>query len=307
MHVQMASLQSALSYTVRIRHSKNAAGQILYWGDADGDGIPERTANALNAGGLANPNIYLITGYGSASGASKSVEAEISRVPPLTLPSPLYIEAPTTIQGDGTRIIGMDQCGSAGTPGISTPLAPSVVNRSGNPLIAGTTSPTGNPPSIVGGVNNLDVQAMIGSQKGGANYTYNVSSATHTGMHWGMPVPGATPQDASSCGERNIVYYSTGSTSIKLAGGSAGCGILLVEGDLELHGGFLWYGVVLVSGSVLFTGDGVKNITGGVIAGRSANMAIVGGQASIIRCSSAISNQTCCRPLRRLSWREENI
>ncbi len=307
MHVQTTSLQSALSYTVKIRHSTNAAGQILYWGDADGDGIPERTVNALNLAGLANPNIYLAKGYGTASGASKTVEVEISKAPPFTIPSPLYVEAPTTIQGTSTHIIGIDQCGGTSMPGITTTLDEDTVNRNGNPSITGSTSPTGDPPSIVGGVNDLDVQRMIDAQKGGANYTYNVKSATHAGMVWGTPVPGATQQDASSCNVRNIVYYNTGNTYIKLTGGSLGCGILLVEGDLELHGGFLWYGVVLVSGNVIFTGGGGKNITGGVLAGGSADVDIVGGDANIVYCSSAISNQTFYQPLRRLSWKEENI
>jgi len=126
-------------------------------------------------------------------------------------------------------------------------------------------------------------------------------------MNWGAPVPGATQQSASSCDVNHIVYYNTHDTYIKLTGSSSGCGILLVEGDLELHGGFLWYGLVLVSGNVILTGGGGKNITGGVLAGGSADVDQVGGDANIIYCSSAISDQTQYQPLRRLSWKEKNI
>ena len=185
---------------------------------------------------------------GSASGAQKTVVAEMTRLPPLTVPSPLYVEVPTKIQGTSTNIIGIDQCGGANVPGISTTLAASTVDTNGNPSITGSTSPSGTPPSIVGGATDMNIQAMIDAQKDAANYTYNVSSATHTGMNWGTPTPGATQQNASSCNDTNIVYYNTNDTYIKLTGGSSGCGILLVEGDLELHGGFSWHGVVLISG-----------------------------------------------------------
>ena len=307
LHLRVASLQSALAYTAKIQHRTNAGGQILYWGDENGDGINERTVNPVSLTGLTNPNIYLVTSHGAAPGSSKAVEAEITKLPPFTVPSPLYVEAPTTIQGTSTHIIGIDQCGGANVPGISTTLAASTVGRNGNPSITGSTSPTGSPPSIVGGVTNMSVQSMIDSQKDAANYTYNVSEAAHPGMNWGAPVPGATQQSASSCDVNNIVYYNTNDTYIKLTGSSSGCGILLIDGDLELDGGFLWYGLVLVSGNVIFTGGGGKNITGGVLAGGSADVDLVGGDANIVYCSSAISDQTQYQPLRRLSWKEKNI
>jgi Tfp pilus assembly protein PilX len=307
LHVQVASLQSALAYTVKIQHRTNNGGQILYWGDENGDGINERTVNPVGLTGFANPNIYLATSHGTAPDSNKVVVAEITKVPPFTVPGPLYVEATTTIQGTSTNIIGIDQCGGQNVPGVSTTLAANTVGRNGNPSITGSTSPTGSPPSIVGGVTNINVQAMIDSQKDSANYRYTVSGATHTGMNWGAPVPGATQQDASSCNVKNIVHYNTNNTYIRLTGGSTGCGILLIEGDLELHGGFLWHGVVLVSGNIIFTGGGGKNITGGVLAGGSADVDIVGGDANIIYCSSAISNQTEYQPLRRLSWKEKNI
>ncbi|MDO9230431.1 MAG: pilus assembly PilX N-terminal domain-containing protein [Syntrophales bacterium] len=296
------SIQSALSYTVRIVHKTDTAGNILYWGDSNGDGFNDRNTTT-------GENIYLVTSYGAASGASKTIEVEmaINRIP---VPGALYVKASTTIQGTSTHIIGSDSCGGASKPGITTTLATTTVSMSGNPIIKGSTSPTGTPPSIVSNPGaNIDVQAMIDSFKGGADYQYNVASATHTGMNWGTPTPGATQDDPSSCSEKNIVYYNTSNgtnlTDITLSGGSMGCGILLVEGDLDASGDFAWNGVVIVSGSVRITGGGNKNITGGIIAGGSADADLIGGNISVVYCSSAVNNQTANQPLRNLSWMEK--
>jgi PilX N-terminal len=328
MHVRVPSLQSTLDYTVKIEHQKNAANQILYWGDDNNDGRYERTINRNNpTTGLLNPNIYLVTSYGSASGANRTIVAEVTRVSPLTVPAALYVEAATAILGNAS-IFGVDQCGGQSLPGIKTTLATTSVDDSNNPgsLITGVTSPTGIPSDISGYATSLDIQGMIDSQKGSANFIYNVVSAVQSGStipgpgdDWGMPTPGATNANASSCNDvppkfpnRNIVYYNTSNgtntTSIKLTNAN-GCGLLLVDGDLDINGGFSWCGLVIVSGSVKYTGGAGqnKNITGGVLAGGSATADIIGGNTNIVYCSSAVKTMTEYQSLLRLSWKEQNI
>ena len=100
-----------------------------------------------------------------------------------------------------------------------------------------------------------------------------------------------------------MVYYQTQDTYVSLTGGGSGCGTLLVEGDLNIHGGFTWYGPILVTGSVTMTGGGNKNVTGAILAGSSADADLVGGNASIVYCSQAITNQTLSQPLMILTWR----
>jgi hypothetical protein len=300
MHVRVASLQSALDYTVKIVHKTDASGNIMYWGDANGDGVNEKTTTNT---GL---NIYLVTSYGSApGGANKTIEIEMAKQPPITVPSPLYVEATTTIQGSSTFLIGVDQCGSADKPGLLTTLGSGSVTLNGNPSITGSG---GTEPNITYNGTNMNVQAMIDSLKDSANFSYSTTSATWTGdQGWGIPTPGATLQNASSCGLHNVVYINTNGTDIKLSGGVSGCGILIVEGDLMIHGGFNWYGVILVSDSVTFTGGGDKNITGGVLAGGSADADLVGGNANVVYCSSAVSSQTENRPLQILSWADKTM
>jgi len=59
-----------------------------------------------------------------------------------------------------------------------------------------------------------------------------------------------------------------------------------------------------VAGSITYTGGGDKNVTGAVLAGGSLDADLVGGNANIVYCSSAINNLTANRPLKKLSWEE---
>jgi hypothetical protein len=289
-HLRKDSFQVGLDYVVTIRHKTNASSQVLYWGDDNGDGINTQNATTGN-------NIYVVTSVGAADTSNRTVEVEMTRSSPIIAPAALYVEAYTTIQGTSTNVIGMNGCGGANLPGVKTTLPPGNVQQNGNPSITGD-------PNVVYNAPNLDVQAMVDALKSFANYTYTVNAATNSGMNWGTPTPGATQQDPSTCSVHNIVRYNTNDTYIRLTGGGSGCGILLVEGDLDVHGNFSWYGPIVVTGSVTFTGGGNKNVTGAILAGGSADADLVGGNANLVYCSSAITSQNQNLPLKILNWRE---
>lgn len=308
MHNRVASLQTDIDYTVVITHQLDTSDptKVLYWGDADGDGDFERhTDDTKN-----DPNIYLITGYGTAEGSAKTVRLEATRVPQVTIKAALYSGTSARIQGASTDIIGEDRCGGGiDLPGVATPVdeASAPVTLIGGPTITGEGETD---PSISYSESPaLDVQGMVDSLKKSADFSYTVNSVTQTdsttpgpGDGWGTPTPGASLEDPSSCSEFNIVHYDTGGTYLKLSGGVSGCGILLVEGDLEAHGGFSWYGPVIVTGSFTFTGGGDTNITGAVITGEDTDGDIIGGNTNIVYCSTAIQNPN--HALAVLNWRE---
>jgi hypothetical protein len=105
----------------------------------------------------------------------------------------------------------------------------------------------------------------------------------------------------------NIVYFNmNGDKTIKLAGGSRGAGILLVEGNLEINGGFTWYGIILATGAVAYTGSGPKNVTGGVMAGENAPTGIeIDENAGILYCSAVSKRlKDVIPPLKITRWRE---
>jgi Tfp pilus assembly protein PilX len=302
-HSRTNSLQPGMNYVVEIKHKTDGAGNIMYWGDHDSNGTVTRNTSAGNSN---NRNIYLVTSSGYTANSYRTVEAEVAKLPPITVPSPLYVKADSTIQGSSTNIIGNDACGSSDKHAVITTKNPGSVNISGNPSITGVS---GTDPDIVYNGPNMDITAMVNSLKTSANFSYNVVSSgasivTHTGMNWGSPTLGATQQDPSACSVHNIVHYNTNETAIKLAGGSSGCGILLVEGDLEVNGGFSWYGVILVTGSVKYAGGGNKQVTGGILSGGTVDADLIAGNANIVYCSSAVENQTESLPTRMLSWRD---
>jgi hypothetical protein len=279
-----------LDYIVTIQHKLDASNHILKWGDSNSDGKSEENTTVGH-------NIYVITSEGNTpTGAVKPVRIECAKAPPITAPAAFYTKESTTIQGTSTHVFGIDACGNSSVPGIITM---STVQQNGNPGI------TGSPVAMIqNSTMNIDVQSMVNSLKNFQNYSYNVNSASLTGMNWGSPTPGATQQSPSSCNANNVVYFNTNNSYVRLQGGSSGCGLLLVDGDLAVHGGFEWYGVILVTGSITFTGGGGKNVTGAILAGGTAAVDLVGGDANIIYCSTAIQQPMDNMPMITLRWAE---
>lgn len=85
--------------------------------------------------------------------------------------------------------------------------------------------------------------------------------------------------------------------------------VLLVDGDLDLRGNFIFYGVVIVQGEFETQGNG-NRVYGGVIAGNEdfEEQALAGGsiiQHSGCAVSRAVSNNSSLvrvRPLVERSW-----
>jgi Tfp pilus assembly protein PilX len=293
--VRYDQLNPAINYVTTITHKLDGSGNILKWGDSNTDGIPEENTTV-------GRNIFVITSEGyDSTGASKPLRIEAAQFPEITAPAALYTKADTTIQGASTYVLGTDPCGNSPVPAI---ISMQDVGTNGLPTIDGANSEISGGPIEQNSPKNIDIPSMIAGFKRSVTNSYNVNSATLTGMNWGTPVEGFTQQDPLSCNERNIVYFNTNQTYVKLNAFTSGCGILMVDGDLAVHGGFYWHGVVLVTGSITFTGGGGKNVTGAMLAGGTVSADLVGGDANIVYCSSAVKNQTQYMPLVTLRWLE---
>ena len=102
-----------------------------------------------------------------------------------------------------------------------------------------------------------------------------------------------------------IVHGTAGTT--KFAAGSRGQGTLLIDGDLDLSGGFEWVGLVIVRGKLKFSGNGNK-ITGAVLAEGAtvSSSGAVSGDVSIsysaCAIEKAVGGATLGRPLGQRSW-----
>jgi hypothetical protein len=179
-------------------------------------------------------------------------------------------------------------------------------------LKSGNPATYGDPPEITGSSLNINLPRLLNDLKESANFTYEYNrDQTLTGYSdgWGAPTADGTAQPLGYTGPMNIVYFKmSGPRTLKLAGGSHGAGLLLVDGNLEANGGFLWYGVIIVTGTLTFTGGGEKNISGAVFTGEASTVvpdSTVGGNLGILYCSDAIRRLNNILPLVKMSqWRE---
>jgi len=237
-------------------------------------------------------NIYIVTSTGYTANSSRAVEAEVTKNSPSFPKTALYVKHKTTVNGDKTTIDGKNACGEGTVPAITTtlPEGESVV-LNGGPSIVGPLPPAG--PIKYEDTPALDVVALVNSLKPYAN------------------VPAAEPEkwgDPDKCTSYNIVHFNN---DTHLSGQMQGCGLLLVDGDLEVTGGFEWRGIVIATGIIKFTGVGGndKRVTGGMISGAGVDATVdvkIGGSTVIRYCSSVQEEIAKNLPWRFLSWRDKN-
>jgi len=135
-------------------------------------------------------------------------------------------------------------------------------------------------------------------------YTASVPPRCDTGVqtNWGEPILPTDP-----CFDYFPIIYRYG--NLKLQGGR-GQGILLVEGDLEATGGMVFYGPVMVTGTLSTSGNSGQGAKffGGVIAGNVAldDLSKLSGGALVSFSSCAIhralQNSATVGTLAERSW-----
>jgi hypothetical protein len=283
------SLQNQLDFGVEIKHEVDATNQVVQYA-----GVP----------------IYILKSYGfTADGGNKVLEVELVKAPNYDPPSAIFSEMPVHIYGNPIYINGNDGCGTTNKPGvITTTTTTPPITESGNPAIDGLppkVTLTSNPPPI-----SLSIKEMVDYLKGNANFKYSYNEdQTLSGYSdsLGTPTSSDTTVPITYTGPMNIVYFNmNGEKTLKLAGDSHGAGILLVEGNLEINGGFTWYGIILVTGAVEYSGSGKKNLTGGMMVGKKVSIeTTIGESIGIIYCSAVSEKlKDIVPPSKMTRWRE---
>jgi hypothetical protein len=131
--------------------------------------------------------------------------------------------------------------------------------------------------------------------------TLGLQCDTSEPLNWGDPNP------LSPCGGYFPLIYRNGNMTVQ--SNSVGQGVLLVDGDLEMRGGFTFYGIVIVQGG-FSTGNGGATIYGAVMASNSADIEETftgGGEIHYSRCAvtrSVLNNAALsrARPMAERSW-----
>jgi hypothetical protein len=194
---------------------------------------------------------------------------------------PLAVNIQAAVTSGGTNLVagnvtiaGNDSApdGWAGCPpkdsakaGVRMQVGDSIT-RSGNARITG--GPGGNPPpvihdpslkdsafSVYGDVTFAQLAAMATISLPGQNFANGIGPAVTNGLcdytvqtNWGSPTNPAGP-----CGNFFPIIYINGDAQIN---GQEGQGILLVNGGLSVQGGFQFYGITIVRGSIKTAGGG---------------------------------------------------
>lgn len=203
-------------------------------------------------------------------------------------------------------------------PGASVP---GIRDSSGNVTTSGSCSGascvSGSPPILTdptvtsgtfhnfGDLTFNDLVTMANKTLAPATYTGIgpswTGSTCNTGVltNWGAPRMATT----NPCFSYFPIIYASG--SVRISGGQ-GQGILLVNGDFEISGGFEFFGPVIVRGEVRSTGTG-GHIYGGVMS-EDANFTV-----SLISGNSVVNYSSCAitralqgsafgRPVGNRSW-----
>jgi hypothetical protein len=126
---------------------------------------------------------------------------------------------------------------------------------------------------------------------------------TSTLTNWGDP-----RDPTAACGAYFPLIYHGGPV-LTIQSGGYGQGVLLVDGDLDLRGGFEFHGIIIVQGRFATQGAG-NRVFGGVLASNADfdSQSLVGGsvvQNSTCAVTRAILNNSSLsrvRPLDSRSW-----
>jgi len=139
-----------------------------------------------------------------------------------------------------------------------------------------------------------------------------VSCGSRSSGQFGVPPTFPITYDANGNpigpNQSTQVTYIPG--NVRLTSSAMGNGILIVDGDLDIHGGFNFYGLVLVRGVVTFSGGGSDNVNlqGGLLAGENSidltDGTTVGGSAVINYDNCALQREEALRPPRQVVFRE---
>lgn len=285
--------------TKYVDSSKAANLQVCF------DGTVERVIPSGQTCAAQTPQemrpVWLVTSLaitpavGNLPGSRRMVQMELANWPPLFPPGSVSTQAPIILKGN-LQVNGYDNCTCSCDPKTGACTARSGKTCDGNHYAvytAGGITTQGNATTLT--------SAISPPTKQNANWPYNINDLINTYKNqavnatsapWSYSCTGTTnlsslPPTYENCGTQTGQTFGTYPSgmpdspsgavpqtvyipgSVHLSGNANGAGILIVDGDLDVHGGLAFYGLILVRGKITFTGGGSQsvNLYGAILAG----------------------------------------
>jgi hypothetical protein len=309
-------------------------GALPFWGDTTFTETYPGVGNVTTRITRMTDYLYFVDADGTVtrggamlSGASRRVGVTIRLVSANIAPAAALTTRGSTQLSGSAEVHGEDEVppewggvcfGSSleDKPGILTDNASQVstigaATITGDPGVEEDASIDDDTFTEFGDLSWEDLTDMANIRLSGGNLTTLEPDSTAAGAcragqafpsNWGNPEnPGA------ACSDWFPVIHITGNANIQ--SGGMGQGVLLVDGDLELRGNFVFHGIIIVQGSMGTQGSG-NRVYGGVMASNAnfESQAFTGGSVvtnSTCAVSQAIINNsslTRVRPLVSRSW-----
>lgn len=282
--------------------------------------------------------VYLLTSLAiTPNGSRRMVQMEVADNPPLITNAAVDTNDFVTVSGSSVTVDGYDNCKCRCTnpPGGGAPVCTD--RTTGSPCTGNTyavyssqTVTTSGNPALVAGTSPAvaqsqpfpyNVPALINKyskQPGAINTTgapYNISCSSGTpyqncgqlnaGTLGTLPNPWPPTDPISPTGAVYQITYVPGSFDIQAH--TTGAGVLVVDGNLTIHGGLEFYGLIIVRGVLTFSGSGTgqnANVIGAMIAGNGSVADSLSGGINIQYDKCALLNTYTPQPLTVVATRE---
>ncbi|MGZ4817054.1 MAG: hypothetical protein ACXVZJ_00430 [Terriglobales bacterium] len=283
--------------------------------------------------------VYLLTSLAvTPNGSRRMVQMEVANNPPLVTNAAVDANNDVTVSGSSVTVNGYDNCKCACTnpPGGG---APTCTNRAtGGPctgntysiFASGNESESGHPATVAGTTPVVaenqsfpyDVPSLVNKYKkmqgmvdvtNSPSYSITCSAGSPyancgsvSGIAFGTePNPWPPTNVQSPAGVAYQYTYIPG--SIDLQAHSSGAGVLVVNGNLTIHGGFEYYGLIIVAGTLTLQGSGSGqdyNVIGSIVAGQGTVADSISGGITIQYDRCALLNTNTPQPLTVVTTRE---
>jgi Tfp pilus assembly protein PilX len=237
----------------------------------------------------SNKKVMITTVATRASDNSKAVvQTVVKMYTGVSSPATIYSKGDVTGNGSSLTISGNDECGAESALAPIYTKTPATTNLNGTPTLSGS------PSTPQSGSLDIEIQEMITALKGSAAYTLTEDTENAT---YGTSTSYKT------------VYSNTSNPAnvngLKL-NNVTGYGLLLIDGDLVLGGGFTWYGPILVTGSITLNGGGAGiNIHGQILSGTSTLTDVTINGGNVINYNSCdIKKAFAAQPLTVVNWKQ---